>query len=104
MFHMDRRQEPRFRLAQPMRVTVLDPSHQEIEASVLDISAGGLCLHLRSPIRAGTLVKVETPEILLLGDICYCTADEDGFRAGFVMQHRMALETAHSERLVAAHT
>jgi len=86
-----------------MRVTVLDPSHLEIEASVINISAGGLCLHLASPIPAGTAVKVETSEVLLLGDICYCTADSDGFRVGFVAKHRMALETAPQEQFVSTH-
>jgi len=103
MFHMERRQEPRFRVAQPMHVTVLDPSHQEIPASIVDISAGGLSLRLSKPIRAGTLVKVETSEILLLGEICHCAADEDGFRVGFVVQHRLALE-ARQEQLVSVHT
>jgi len=99
---MERRLEPRFNLPQSMRVTLLDPSHKEIDAFVSDVSEGGLCLRLPCRIPAGTLVKVETPDVLLLGDICYCAPDEDGFRAGVVVKHRMALETVGPEQLVSA--
>jgi hypothetical protein len=100
MFHVDRRQEPRFLLAQPLRVTLLDPTHKELEASVIDVSAGGLCLHLPLRIPAGTPVKVETSDTLLLGDICYCTPTDDGFRAGLVVKHRMALQTESLHSLI----
>ena len=86
-----------------MRVTLLDPSHKEIEAFVVDVSEGGLCLRLPCRIQAGTPVKVETPDILLLGDICYCAPDDHGYRAGVVVKHRMALETVHPEQLISAH-
>ena len=99
---MERRQEPRFSLSQSMRVTLLDPSHKEIEAFVIDVSEGGMCLRLRCRIPPGTPVKVETLDVLLLGFICYCVSDEDGFRAGLVVKHRMALETARPEQLVSA--
>jgi hypothetical protein len=100
---VERRQEPRFSLSQSMRVTLLDPSHKEIEAFVIDVSGGGLCLRLPCRIPAGTPVKVETPDVLLLGDICYCATDEDGFRAGVVVKHRMALEIVRPEQLASAH-
>ena len=103
MFHMERRQETRFRPPQPIRVTLLDPSHREIEASVINLSAGGMCLQVANPIPAGTAVKIETSEILLLGDICYCSADNDGFRVGFVAKHRMAREAARQDQLVSTH-
>src|SRR6185295_6266207 len=99
---MERRQEPRFSLSQSIRVTLLDPSHKEIRALVIDVSAGGLCLRLPCRISAGTLVKVETPDVLLLGDICYCAPDQDGFRAGVVVKHRMALESVGPEQIVSA--
>jgi len=102
MFHMERRQETRFRPPQPIRVTLLDPSHREIEASVINISAGGMCLQVANPIPAGTSIKIETSEILLLGDICYCSADNDAFRVGFVAKHRMALRPARQAELASA--
>lgn len=102
MFHVERRQEPRFRPAQPIRVTLLDPSHREIEASVIDVSAGGLCLRLPCRIPAGTPVQVETLDTLLLGDICYCVADACEFRAGLVVKHRLARETMPPQQLASA--
>ena len=87
--------------AQPMRVTLLDPSHQEIPASVIDVSEGGLCLRLPRLIPAGTAVKAETEGTLLLGDICYCQPDGGGFRVGLVVKHRVALEEVPPARTAA---
>ena len=86
-----------------MRVTVLDPSYREIIASVIDVSDGGLCLWLLRRIPAGTPVKVETADTLLLGDICYCRPDGEGYRVGFVVKHRMALEAVLQQQVFTSH-
>lgn len=102
MIRVERRQEPRCRPEQPMRVTVLDPTHREIMASVIDVSSGGLCLWLSSLIPAGTPVEVETSDTLLLGDICYCRTDGDGFRVGLIVKHRIALDRTLPEQIASA--
>lgn len=89
---MERRREPRFALAEPLVVTLLEASRQRIEASVTDVSRNGLCLRLPCKIPAGTPVQIETQHTLVLGDICYCLPEESAFRAGVAVKHRLALE------------
>jgi len=101
MRQMERRQEPRLSPARPTRVTVLGPAQEEILASVADVSAGGMCLLLPCHIPAGSPVKVEDGETLVLADICYCVRSGEGFRAGLAVKHRLALDKIPPDRALA---
>ena len=56
---------------------------------MVNFSGTGLGLLLESGIPPGTAVKVETEDILLLGEIMYCDPRGDKFTAGLELQHAL---------------
>jgi hypothetical protein len=58
--------------------------------SVLDISKRGLCLLLPEPVPAGTPIKIDSQDALILGEVSYCAPQNDAFRVGLMVKHRLA--------------
>lgn len=77
---------------EPVKIqAVLSTLHEEsgltrkgrpMEVTVEEISGRGARLRLPLSLRPGTLVQLETPEDLLLGEIIHCRGELDGFVAG----------------------
>lgn len=70
---------------------VLNTLHEEdgdsrkgppIRVVVEDLSGRGARIRLPLPLKAGTLVQMETAEDLYLGEVCHCRREERGFVAG----------------------
>lgn len=83
---MERRREPRIRIDQPIRLTVLDGNASDVPAGTpaktLDASGKGMRILLDRPIVAGTAVKIETGDSLILGEVCYSFPHLTGFAVG----------------------
>lgn len=57
---------------------------------VLDSSSRGMALEVPAPLPAGSAVKIEVGDTLVLGEVSYCTSTSEGYRAGLVIKHRLA--------------
>lgn len=53
-----------------------------VQVLLEEISGRGARVRLPLSLRPGTLVQLETPEDLLLGEIIHCRGEQDGFVAG----------------------
>lgn len=90
----ERRRELRLPADCPAVITVLgiDPPWT-IRGTVADLSGRGLGLKASSPIALHSPVKVESDDLLLLGEVCRCQAVGDDFSLGLQVQEWLALPT-----------
>jgi len=92
---MELRRDPRFQTEEEVRVTLLDRPEDSLAGKVRDLSARGMGLVLREKLPAGTLIRVEWSDTLLLGEVIYCQRQGEEFIAGievdeFVNKDRLA--------------
>ena len=66
-------------------------------AVAVEVSARGLQIVLDRPIPVGAAVKLESDDTLMLGKVCYCRPESNGFVAGLrldqVLKKLSQLET-----------
>ena len=90
---MERRQEPRqeLRIAayQPVELILLGEDVPVIAAHATQFSGSGLRLVLKQPVPAGTLVKVQGGDWLMLGEVCYCRKERLNFVVGLQLEHSL---------------
>jgi hypothetical protein len=86
---MERRMTPRLKLDEPLQVTVLGQGLPSVTASVVEISGRGLKLHSPVPIPVDAPVKVEAPELLVLGEVCFCQAAGESYEIGMNVVHSL---------------
>ncbi len=60
-----------------------------IAANATQFSGRGLRLVLKQPVPAGTLVKVQSDDWLMLGEVCYCRKERLNFVAGLQLEHSL---------------
>ena len=98
---MERRKEPRAPAEQSVFLVALsaEGTHQKpVVAQLIESSASGLRLILPSALAAGTPVRIEYANRLLLGEIVFCGPSGDGWTAGIRVQHVIA-DLASLEKL-----
>jgi hypothetical protein len=86
---VERRKEPRLKPAQPLQVTVLGLGQPPVAGTVVDMSGKGLRLRLPFAVSCGSPIKVEAPELMLLGEVCHCQPDQEGFTVGLMVLHSL---------------
>lgn len=86
---MERRREPRIDLSQPVQVTLLGNPEVELPAIIINISGRGLKLMVDRLVPIGSAAKVEVDDALLLGEVCYSAAEEDGYAVGLEIAHSL---------------
>lgn len=86
---MDQRSQPRIDTNEPVFVTLLGESEIRLVGRITNYSHQGMGLHLSEPAPLGGAVKVEWGNALLLGDVCYCHADKEGFAIGLCLEHAL---------------
>lgn len=92
---MERRNEPRLKIKQPVTLTVLGgAASYEIRASVADMSGSGLHLRAQNPVPCGTVVKLESQNALMFGEICRCDAEDGAYSIGI----QLSTTESHAER------
>jgi hypothetical protein len=78
--NVERRIEPRLKVNQPVVITEMGwmpmPS---VPARVLDLSGSGLQLRSPNPVPCGSPVKVASQNAAMLGEVCRCESDGDGY-------------------------
>ena len=81
------RRDPRLPINQTCSVTPLDDKRQEvIQATITDISAAGMGLQTSQPIQVGTMICVQTDELLAAGEVLHCRrVDENKYASGMTV-------------------
>ncbi len=83
---MDQRKETRLKADQTVVVTDLGLAPlPPVSGRVLDMSGSGLRLRLPNPLPCGSRVRVETPRMVMLGEVSRCDDDAGGKNGGFVV-------------------
>jgi len=81
---VERRRESRFKISKLVKLKVLGrmagPSlGRPVDAEVVDISGSGMRLRLTMPVPCGAPVEVDDSHMMLLGEVCRCVAEHDGY-------------------------
>lgn len=79
---MDRRREVRVTADQIVKVTALGKYRQKMDGIAVDLSGRGLRVLLPDPVEPGDALKIDLEDTLLLGEVCYCTAQDYGYIVG----------------------
>ena len=98
---MERRRERRGVLDQSIRVTLLKaqpgpsrPIPQTFLGQTIDQSGRGMRLLVPHEMVAGTTIKIETDESLMLAEICYCNrVNDERFAVGVEVSQSLRLTT-----------
>jgi PilZ domain len=82
------RKESRLRADQPVTVRSLGVNRMPPAAGrVLDISGSGLRLWMPNPIPCGSPVKVESKQMVMVGEVGRCQAEGEGYVVGLMVLH-----------------
>ncbi|MCC6538838.1 MAG: PilZ domain-containing protein [Bryobacterales bacterium] len=101
----DQRVEPRYSSSTPATALMrpLDDGsgtapRPEQTVEVVNLSGSGLRLRSPQAQAAGTLVRVDCQDVMLLGEVCYCEPDGSQFAMGVRLEHSL-VHTESLERL-----
>jgi hypothetical protein len=82
------RKESRLRADQPVTVRSLGLMRMApIAGRVLDISGSGLRVWMTNPMPCGSPVKVESKQMVMVGEVGRCQADGEGYVVGLMVFH-----------------
>jgi PilZ domain-containing protein len=86
---MERRAETRIPWNCPVRVTLLGGPPQHFDATLVNVSGRGARLKLDQPLACDSIIRVDLENGMLLGEVCYCASDGDGFGVGVELEHSL---------------
>jgi hypothetical protein len=86
---MEKRDEVRTALDEPVIVTEVDPPGQPTGAVLKNISGSGMQVRLPHGIARRSMVKVETKDMLMLGEVIRCEPDGDSFKVALALRHSL---------------
>jgi hypothetical protein len=79
------------RLCSPITVTVLGSGAViAMSGTVLEMSGRGLRIAVTLPIPFGAAVRVETEDLLMLGEVCHCSAGPSGCEVGLIVSEMLS--------------
>jgi len=87
---LERRQFPRIPTDEPAFVKGLGPQPFRCSVRVKDVSSNGLRLLADEPLPVSAPVRIDVFEMMLLGEVCYCTLIDGVYHAGIVLEHVLA--------------
>ncbi|MBI4910483.1 MAG: PilZ domain-containing protein [Acidobacteria bacterium] len=91
----------------PARICALNGDDSlSANGTLSNISGRGARIVVNQPFPTDTPVRIDVGETLLLGDVCYCRQDPEGFSIGVALSHSILEMTAVGdlmERLVGLH-
>jgi hypothetical protein len=89
---MERRKESRLKANQAVIVFSFGSMQMPpVAGRTLDVSGSGLRLRLPNPIPCGSPVKVESDEIVMLGEVCQCVSDSEGYIVSLMVSNTACL-------------
>ena len=86
---MERRAESRIPWNCPVRITLLSHPFEQLEATLVNVSGRGARLKLDRPLECDSAVRIDLENGLLLGEVCYCATDGDGYGIGIQLEHSL---------------
>jgi hypothetical protein len=87
---MEKRDDVRTDLHEPVIVTEVDPPGQPPTGGVLrNVSESGMQVRLPHGIARRSMVKVETRDMLMLGEVLRCEPDGDSFKVALALRHSL---------------
>ncbi|MEO8595679.1 MAG: PilZ domain-containing protein [Candidatus Solibacter sp.] len=86
---MSQRREPRFEIEQSLWITLFGEPDVRMPARVKNLSARGVGLELQGPVAAGSALKFEIDDVLLLGEVIYCRDDGDTYYVGVQLEQAL---------------
>jgi len=84
---VERRSEVRFDVDCPVRVTTLDCHAMRWTGTIRNHSGRGMRLSVPQAIDAGTPLRIDAGNVMLLGEACYCRPQGDGYQVGVRVEH-----------------
>ena len=100
---MERRAESRISRNSPVRITLLSNPREQFEATLVNVSGRGARLKMDRPLECDSAVRIDLDNGLLLGEVCYCASDGDGYGVGIQLEHsllNLAAVTRMRERIL----
>ena len=73
----ERRLETRFKINEPVKVTLLSDANESFWGETVDVSATGLSFHSPVRLQIGSLVKIEVDDSMVLGEVRHCSVRQD---------------------------
>ncbi|HAX42829.1 MAG TPA: hypothetical protein DCY80_09780 [Solibacterales bacterium] len=86
---MDRRRHPRFPVNTPVRLTTLLGEAVTADARLEQLSGAGARIVSPIALPAGTPLRLDLPDTLLLGECVHCQPDGDRFSLGVHLEHSL---------------
>jgi len=86
---MNQRREPRFEVEQEFTITIFGEPDIRLPARLRNFSPRGIGLEMQVPVAAGSALKLEFNDTLLLGEVIYCRDDGDSFYVGVELEHAL---------------
>jgi len=86
---MEKREEVRTSLHEPVIVTEVDPPGQPTGGVLKNVSGSGMLVRLPHSISRRSMVKVETKDMLMLGEVLRCEPDGDSFKVALALRHSL---------------
>ena len=81
--HPEKRRGPRFSAREPISVQPLSPfSSDSVEASLENVSRGGMQLRTATLLGTGTLINLHLRSAIMFGEVRYCEGSGDNFFVG----------------------
>lgn len=89
---MERRREHRFETDQLVELVILgaEPGDDvRLQSRLLNLSGRGLTLLSERQLPAGTPVRVNLNDAVLLGELCHCTKADGGYLCGIKLEQAL---------------
>jgi len=86
---MNQRLEERIPFDRAVAVTLLGDIDTPLKARVKDMSGLGIGLELEHAVPAGTALKIELDDALVLGEVVYCRRDGASFTVGVHLEQAL---------------
>lgn len=93
----ERRSEKRYPSNEPAELVLIQQPVETRACLVLDVSKSGLQLELESRLTKGAHVKVTLSHNIIFGEVRYCRASGNKFRAGILIRELLSSKQHHSE-------
>jgi hypothetical protein len=84
---VDRRREERVNSNEAVQVTILGSEQERIQGHLINLSGKGLRIVVPAVILPGTLLRIDTKDSILLGEVSHWTKQDGGIQIGVQIEH-----------------
>jgi hypothetical protein len=84
---VERRKEDRTHIEEPATLSLLSEVEADFEVWIENRSESGLAVRAARRLRLSEPVRIETPQEIILGEVCHCAPLAEGFLIGVHAEH-----------------